>query len=137
MAAKKEGETPRRMACWNCPRYSRTDRQCADGKANPKKKADSVMVAEALGLRALCHYNPYRDALAARMYFPNTRLGIHSVPPRRARRGKYGDLTLPEEPRDANQLPENNSPEADAIAANAAHNEATLSEGTLERTEGT
>ncbi len=84
------------MHCWNCPRYSRTERSCADGKANPKKKADSVTVAEVLGLRALCHYNPYRDALAARMYFPHTRLGIHSVPPRRPRRGKYGDLTLPE-----------------------------------------
>ena len=104
MAAKKEGETPRRMACWNCPRYSRVERQCADGKANPKKKADSVMVAEALGLRALCHYNPYRDALAAHMYFPNTPLGIHSVPPRRPRRRKYGDLTLPEAARTAENV---------------------------------
>lgn len=103
MAAKK-GETQARMACWNCPRYSRAGRQCADGKANPKKKADSVMVAEVLGLRALCHYNPYRDALAARMYFPNTPLGINSVPPRRPRRGKYDNLTLPEEPRAAENV---------------------------------
>ncbi len=87
----------KRMHCWNCPRYSRTERVCADGKANPKKKADSVTVAEVLGLRALCHYNPYRDALAARKFFPNTALGINSVPPRRPRKGKYGDLTLPEQ----------------------------------------
>lgn len=79
-------EKPRRMACWNCPRYSRAERVCADGKANPKKKADSVAVAEFLGLRALCHYNPYRDALAARMYFPKASLGINSVSPRRQRR---------------------------------------------------
>ena len=97
MAAKKERETKSRMACWHCPRYSRTERSCADGKSNPKKKADSVMVAEVLGLRALCHYNPYRDALAARMYFPNTPLGLDSVPPRRPRQGKYGNLTLPAE----------------------------------------
>lgn len=97
MAAKKERETKVRMACWNCPRYSRTERRCADGKSNPRKKADSVMVAEVLGLRALCHYNPYRDPLAARMYFPNTALGLDSVPPKRPRQGKYGTLTLPAE----------------------------------------
>ena len=79
----------KRMHCWNCPRYSRTERLCADGKANPKKKADSVTVAEVLGLRALCHYNPYRDALAARKFFPHDSLGINSVPPRRSRRDKF------------------------------------------------
>jgi hypothetical protein len=60
----------RRMTCWQCPRYDRSERHCRDGKANPKKKTDSITVAELLGLRALCHYNPYRDVLALRMYFP-------------------------------------------------------------------
>jgi hypothetical protein len=60
----------KRMRCWQCPRYSRAERRCRDSKANPKSKADSVAVAEQLGLRALCHYNPYRDALALRMHFP-------------------------------------------------------------------
>ncbi|HZO91556.1 MAG TPA: hypothetical protein VFB38_24755 [Chthonomonadaceae bacterium] len=59
------------MACWQCPRYSRAERRCLDGKANPKSKADSVAVAELLGVRALCHYNLYRDALALRTYLPN------------------------------------------------------------------
>ena len=61
----------KRMTCWQCPRYNREERRCLDGKANPKKKADSVTIAETLGLRTLCHYNPHRDALALRMYFPH------------------------------------------------------------------
>lgn len=59
------------LACWNCPRYDRALRQCREGKTNPKKKSDSVTVAETLGLRALCHYNLFRDGLAARMHFPH------------------------------------------------------------------
>lgn len=80
----------RRMSCWNCPRYSRTSLSCADGKTNPKTKADSVMVAEMLGIRALCHYNPFRDRLVALTHFPKERLGIMAVPPPRKRRGRYG-----------------------------------------------
>lgn len=77
----------KRMSCWQCPRYSRTERRCRDGKANPKRKSDSVAVAEFLGLRALCHYNPYRDALALRMHFPNHPLTIAvSAPKRRSHR---------------------------------------------------
>jgi hypothetical protein len=60
----------KRMTCWRCPRYDREARRCRDGKTNPKSKADSIAVAEQLGLRALCHYNPYRDPLARRMHFP-------------------------------------------------------------------
>jgi hypothetical protein len=81
MAAKTE----RRMACWQCPRYSRAERRCLDGKTNPKSKADSVAVAELLGVRALCHYNPYREPLALRMYFPNhpTTRALSARKPRR------------------------------------------------------
>ncbi len=61
----------RYVACWNCKRYDRSAFHCRDGKANPRKKTDTVMVAELLGLRALCHYNLYRDALALRTHFPN------------------------------------------------------------------
>lgn len=60
----------KRMTCARCPRYNREALRCLDGKTNPRKKADTFIVAELLGLRALCHYNPYRDALAYRMYFP-------------------------------------------------------------------
>lgn len=81
MAAKRANETQKRMTCWQCPRYSRAERRCQDGKANPKSKTDSVAVAESLGLRALCHYNPYRDALALRMHFPHhPRLPVASKP---------------------------------------------------------
>jgi len=34
------------------------------------------MVAELLGLRALCHYNLYRETLAQRTHFPNDPLTI-------------------------------------------------------------
>lgn len=77
----------KRMVCWNCPRYDRTALHCRDGKANPKKKVDSVLVAEFLGLRALCHYNPFRDALVQWTYFPNAQATIQAAArrPRRAR----------------------------------------------------
>lgn len=60
----------KRMTCPRCPRYDKDERRCLDGKTNPKSKSDSVAAAEQLGVRALCVYNPFRDALAARMYFP-------------------------------------------------------------------
>ena len=79
----------RRMSCWNCARYSRTDRRCREGKANPKRKSDSIKVAELLGVRTLCHYNPYREHLVLRMFFPCTPQAIESTEEsrRRTRRG--------------------------------------------------
>jgi hypothetical protein len=61
----------RRRSCWQCSRYDRTERHCRDNKTNPKTKRDSKEVAETLGVQALCLYNPYRDVLALRMYFPD------------------------------------------------------------------
>ena len=66
----------KRMTCWNCPRYDRAAFRCRDGKTNPRKKADTVLVAELLGLRSLCHYNLYRDALAQRTHYPNDPITI-------------------------------------------------------------
>ena len=83
----------RRMTCLKCPRYEREAQRCREGKANPRNKADTVAVAETLGLQALCHYNPYRDALALQMYFPNadnTRRSTAARP--RTRRG--GKITV-------------------------------------------
>ena len=83
MATQRE----RVMTCWQCPRYNREERRCLDGKANPKKKTDTVAVAETLGLQVLCHYNPYRDALALRKYFPHLPAAIAaSQKKRRSRR---------------------------------------------------
>ncbi len=79
-------QRPRRMTCWNCPRYTRTDRRCLEGKANPRRKSDSFTVAEMLGIRALCHYNLYRDRLAMRMYFPTAPETIRASARRRRRR---------------------------------------------------
>lgn len=80
----------KRMTCRQCPRYDRANQRCLDGKANPRSKSDSVAVAEFLGLRTLCHYNPYRDALALRMHFPRLPMTIatSSRPRRSSRRGK-------------------------------------------------
>ena len=87
--AEKQAE--RRMACWNCPRYDRTERHCKDGKTNPKRKTDSVLAAELFGVRALCHYNPYRDLIALVTYAPKhpdvIRLAAQS---RRTKRGRRG-----------------------------------------------
>src|SRR5580658_5373645 len=66
------------MTCWNCPRYDRSMFHCRDGKTNPRKKTDAVMVAELLGLRSLCHYNLYRDALAQRVHYPNDPVTIQA-----------------------------------------------------------
>jgi hypothetical protein len=68
----------KRMTCWNCPIYDRATFHCRDGKTNPRKKTDSITVAELLGLRALCHYNLYRDAIAQRTHFPNDPATIHA-----------------------------------------------------------
>ncbi len=86
---------PRRMSCWQCPRYQMTERRCLDGKTNPRSKDDSLEVARMLGLQALCHYNPYRDLLALRMYHPNLALTA-SLSARRARRKgrRPGPITI-------------------------------------------
>lgn len=83
----------RRMSCWQCPRYSRTERKCQDGKANPKRKSETVEVAEVLGLQAICHYNPYRDLIALRTFFPH-RIILHPI----VRTRKKKDAVTPEPP---------------------------------------
>lgn len=83
----------RRMSCWQCPRYSRIERKCQDGKANPKRKSETVEVAEVLGLQAICHYNPYRDLIALRRFFPHRHV-LHPV----VRTRKKRDDATPEPP---------------------------------------
>ncbi len=84
------------MACWNCPRYNRAEFHCRDGKANPRKKTDSILVAEVLGIRTLCHYNLYRDAIALRTHFPGTvesmRSTQHALAGNKKRRRKFSPL---------------------------------------------
>ncbi len=82
----------RRIHCKNCPRYDREEQRCREGKANPRSKADTVAVAELLGLQTLCHYNPFRDALAQQMYFPNADTTRRKTARRRTRRG--GKITV-------------------------------------------
>ena len=65
-----EEKAPRRMTCWNCRRYSRTEMRCREGKANPKRKSDSFARAEALDCGLCATADPYRDGLAMRMFFP-------------------------------------------------------------------
>ena len=93
MATKRESV----MTCWQCPRYDREARRCRDGKANPKKKADTVAVAELLGLQMLCHYNPYRDALALRKHFPHLPAAIAASQSKRRSRRNPEPTQPPEE----------------------------------------
>ena len=76
----------RRMSCWMCPRYDRAERHCKDGKTNPKRKSETKEVAEQLGVQSICHYNPYRDLFAIRMYFPESPMA-KTVRRRSRRRG--------------------------------------------------
>ena len=94
------------MTCWQCPRYDRDERRCLDGKANPKRKADSIVVAEMLGLRALCHYNPYRDGLAVRRHFPNDPQA--AAPPKHSLRP--GSITIDIEEAEETQDEEDRAP---------------------------
>jgi hypothetical protein len=79
MRREQSQTTTRRMACWNCPRYDRAEFRCKDGKANPRKKTDSILVAEVLGIRTLCHYNLYRDVIALRTHYPGSQASIVST----------------------------------------------------------
>jgi hypothetical protein len=92
----------KRMTCWRCPRYNRDERRCQDGKTNPKNKVDSIAVVELLGLRMLCHYNPYRDILALRWHEPEHPA---AVPPP-SKRKKRRPLEIPDRP---------TNPEADSM----------------------
>ncbi len=75
---KKTKSAHKFMSCWNCPRYDRANFHCLDGKSNPRKKTDSVMLVEHLGLRMLCHYNLYRDSLAMKIHFPKDPTTIYA-----------------------------------------------------------
>lgn len=63
----------RQTTCFTCPVYDRAANRCRVGKSNPRRKLDSVTVAETLGPQALCLHNPHREALILRMRFPARR----------------------------------------------------------------
>ena len=84
----------RRMTCLKCPRYDREAQHCREGKANPRNKADTVAVAELLGLQTLCHYNPYRDALALQTHFPNADITRRATARPRPRTRRAGKITV-------------------------------------------
>jgi len=81
---------PKRMSCIKCPRYNKADSHCRDGKANPRRKSDSLLVAELLGIRALCHYNPYREPMALRMYYPSDPFTVQASAKYRRKRRPLG-----------------------------------------------
>ena len=92
----------KRVSCWQCQRYDRNERRCKDGKTNPKKRSDTVEVAEQLGVQTICLYNPYRDMLALRQYFPHRTL-LHSPLQNKKRRPQseiisHDDIEKPVEP---------------------------------------
>lgn len=64
---------PKRLMCWQCSSYDREERRCRIGKANPKKKHESITVAELFGAQTLCIHNPFREPLLLRMHNPRSR----------------------------------------------------------------
>jgi hypothetical protein len=84
---------PKRMSCVKCPRYNKVESRCMEGKANPRRKSDSLLVAEMLGVQALCHYNPYREPLALRMYFPADPFTVQASARYRSRRRPFAYLS--------------------------------------------
>jgi len=63
----------RRLTCGRCPSYDQDARRCLVGKANPRRKHESLTVAEMFGPQALCLHNPHREPLLLRMRFPHKR----------------------------------------------------------------
>ena len=96
IALPSEPPPQKPMTCWQCPRYTRTERRCLDGKTNPKSKVASDEVAKTLGVNALCHYNLHRDAIAFRTYFPNSPItrAMTAESTRKKRRKREGDKVI-------------------------------------------
>jgi hypothetical protein len=69
MAERRE----KRLMCWQCASYDREARRCRVGKVNPKKKHESITVAELFGPQTLCIHNPFREPLLLRMTQPKRR----------------------------------------------------------------
>jgi len=63
----------KRIICTRCPSYDLDTLRCRVGKANPRRKHESLTVAEMFGPQALCLHNPFREPLLLRMRFPRTR----------------------------------------------------------------
>ena len=63
----------RRTTCLSCRTYDREIGRCRIGKTNPRKKHESLTVAELLGAQALCVHNPFREPLILRMRFSHRR----------------------------------------------------------------
>lgn len=51
------------MYCQDCPRWNEENEQCRDGKVNPENWGMAVEVANAIGVRAICMFNPHREKL--------------------------------------------------------------------------
>lgn len=62
--------------------------RCRDGKANPRRKSDSVALVEVLGLRSLCAFSLYRDLLVAHHHYPALLTPEDSPKPRKLLRNR-------------------------------------------------
>jgi hypothetical protein len=51
------------MRCSECHRFDREARSCKDGKLNPQRRSEAVDVVWAMGPRALCIFNDFREEL--------------------------------------------------------------------------
>ncbi len=51
------------MECKDCARFDPEGEKCRDDKLNPRTWGDAVIVANAMGLRAICVFNDHRERL--------------------------------------------------------------------------
>lgn len=61
------------MTCPGCPRYDEERRVCKDGKMNPQKREQANEVVRIYGLRVICPFNDFREALIHARSGPLTR----------------------------------------------------------------
>lgn len=65
------------MRCRDCARYDLEAQKCLDSKVNPFRWDQAVDVANLLGVRAICVFNPFREKLLASRCVPG---GLGSRP---------------------------------------------------------
>ncbi len=62
------------MECKDCARFNAEKKECLDQKLNPADWGSAVIVANAMGVRAICAFNDYRERLIRARLQTNERM---------------------------------------------------------------
>lgn len=57
------------MECKHCALFNGS--RCRSGKVNPSRKEDAILIAQLMGIRALCFLNPFREPLIRQWFEPS------------------------------------------------------------------